>query len=109
MLYVSDFATGEILAFDPDGGSRRVLARAPAGAPDGLAVDAQGGVWVALGPAGQVARLAADGSLDELLDVPADFVASVAFDGDDLLIATAGALLRTPAGVAGRPVAPAAV
>ena len=109
VLYVSDFAAGEILGFDPDGGGRRVLARAPAGAPDGLAVDAQGGVWVALGPAGQVARLGADGSLDALLDVPADFVASVAFDGDDLLVATAGALLRTPVGVAGRPVAAATV
>jgi sugar lactone lactonase YvrE len=109
VLYVSDFAAGEVLAFDPDGGGRRVLARAPAGAPDGLAVDAQGGVWVALGPAGQVARLNAEGGLDALLDVPADFVASVAFDGDELLVATAGALLRTPAGVPGRPVAPATV
>ena len=108
VLYVSDFAAGEVLAFDPDGGGRRVLA-APAGSPDGLAVDAEGGVWVALGPAGQIARLGADGSLDALLDVPAAFVASVAFDGEDLLVATAGALLRTRAGVAGRPVALAAV
>lgn len=109
VLYVNDFATGEVLAFDPDGGGRRVLARVPAGSPDGLAVDAEGGVWVALGPAGQIARLDADGSLDALLDVPAAFVASVAFDGEQLLVATAGALLRTAAGVAGRLVAPAAV
>jgi gluconolactonase len=109
VLYVSDFAAGEVLAFDPDGGGRRVLARVPAGSPDGLAVDAEGGVWVALGPAGQIARLREDGSLDALLDVPAGFVASVAFDGEALLVATAGALLRTPAGVAGRPIAPAAV
>jgi sugar lactone lactonase YvrE len=109
VLYVSDFAAGEVLAFDPAGEGRRTFARVPGGAPDGLAVDAQGGVWVALGPAGQVARLGADGTLDALLDVPTEFVASVAFDGEQLLVATAGALLRTHAGVAGRPVAPARV
>ena len=98
-LYVSDFAAGEIVAAGVHGGGRRTFARVPDGAaPDGLAVDAEGGVWVALGPAAQVARFAADGALVALLDVPADFVSSVAFDGDRLLVATAGALLRTPVG-----------
>ena len=107
-LYVSDFAAGEVVAADAHGGGRRTFARVPAGAaPDGLAVDAEGGVWVALGPAAQVARYGPGGSLDALLDVPADFVSSVAFDGERLLVATAGALLRTDAGVAGRPVPPA--
>lgn len=107
-LYVSDFAAGEVVAADAHGGGRRTFARVPDGAaPDGLAVDAEGGVWVALGPAAQVGRFAPDGRLDALLDVPADFVSSVAFDGERLLVATAGALLRTDAGVAGRPVPPA--
>ena len=49
-LYVSDFAAGEVVAADAHGGGRRTFARVPAGAaPDGLAVDAEGGVWVALG------------------------------------------------------------
>jgi sugar lactone lactonase YvrE len=104
-LYVSDFAAGEVVAADAHGGGRRTFARVPDGAaPDGLAVDAEGGVWVALGPAAQVGRFAPDGRLDALVDVPANFVSSVAFDGDRLLVATAGALLRTDAGVAGRPV-----
>ena len=107
VVYVDDYATREVLAYDPDGGNRRVFATSPRGSADGLAVDAEGGVWVALGQGGAIARFAADGTLDDVRDVPAEFVASVAFDGEDLLVATAGALLRTHAGIAGRPVAPA--
>ncbi len=78
------------------------------GQPDGLAVDAEGDVWVALGPGGAIARLTPDGELRERIDVPgAEFVSSVAFAGDDLLVATAGALLRARGvGVTGRPVPP---
>jgi gluconolactonase len=108
-VYVTDFATGEVLAFDAGGGGRRVLARVPDGSPDGLAIDAEGRIWVALGPAGAIARFAPDGTLEERIDTPADFVASVAFDGTSLLVATMGALLRGDAGVAGRPVPPARV
>ncbi|HEY3019803.1 MAG TPA: SMP-30/gluconolactonase/LRE family protein, partial [Solirubrobacteraceae bacterium] len=109
VLYVNDFAGDRVLACDPDGGSRRTFATVPRGNPDGLAVDEEGGVWVALGGGAAIVRFSAEGTLDALLDVPAAFVASVAFDGDDLLVATAGALLRTPAGVRGRPVAAARV
>jgi len=107
VVYVDDFATREVLAYDPDGKNRRVFATSPRGSADGLAVDAEGGVWIALGAGGGVARFGEDGALEDLRDVPADFVASVAFDGEDLLVATAGTLLRTRAGVAGRRVAPA--
>ena len=91
-----------------DGGSEaRVHARAPDGAScDGLALDAEGGLWVALGPAGAIGRHAPDGKLVEVIDVPADFVASVAFggqDGHDLYVATIGALLRMRADLAGAP------
>jgi gluconolactonase len=109
VLYVSDFAAGHVLRLNPDGTDRAVFADVPGSAPDGLAVDAEGFVWVALGPAGAIARFASDGRLDHVLDVPAEFVASVAFDRDRLLVATAGALLRLPVGVEGRPVPPAAI
>ena len=107
-VYVNDFAAGEVLAFDAEGGQRRVLASVE-GSPDGLAVDADGRIWVALGPAGAIARYTPDGVLEERIDTPAEFVASVAFDGESLLVATMGALLRADAGVAGRPVPPARV
>jgi sugar lactone lactonase YvrE len=107
-VYVSDFHTGEVLACDAGGGSRRVFARVPDGAPDGLAVDADGDVWVALGPGAAIARFTPAGELRERHDVAgAEFVSSVAFAGDDLLVATAGALLRARGvGVQGRPVPP---
>ena len=41
-LYASDFSSGEILTCGIDGSDRRVLARVPAGAPDGLAMTADG-------------------------------------------------------------------
>lgn len=111
-LYVSDFSTGAVLTAAADGTGRRELCRVPDGcAPDGLAVDAGGDLWVALGPGGAVARFTPDGDLRERHDVPgADFVSSVCFDGDDLLVATAGALLRwREVGATGRPVVPATV
>jgi len=109
VVYVSDFQTGEVLAYDADGGGRRVFVKVPQGQPDGLAVDAEGFVWVALGGAGAVGRFTPEGELERTVEVPAEFVSSVAFDDGALLVATAGALLRTEIDVAGRPVPPASV
>ncbi len=107
VVYLSDYAAGEVLAYDADGANRRVFATVPRGRPDGLAVDVEGGVWVALGDGAGIARFAPAGSVEALLDVPAEFVSSVAFAGEALLVATVGALLRTTVGVRGRPVPPA--
>lgn len=106
-VHVGDAHTGELLSCAPDGTARRTFARVPDGAPDGLAVDADGDVWVALGPGGGIARFTPDGELRERYDVPgADVVSSLAFAGDDdLLVGTSGALLRARGiGVRGRPV-----
>ena len=110
-IYACDYARGEILAHDlTDGGEatgRRVFAHSPSGEADGLAVDSEGAVWVALGSGGSVGRFLPDGSLDRELDVPADFVSSVCFGGNDhrdLYITTVGALFRTRADVPGLPV-----
>jgi sugar lactone lactonase YvrE len=105
-VYVSDYKEACVLAWE-GGSEARVHARAPDGAScDGLALDADGGLWVALGQGGGIGRYAPDGAIVDVIDVPADFVASVAFggeDGHDLYVATIGALLRTRANVAGSP------
>jgi sugar lactone lactonase YvrE len=114
-LYVSDFAPGEVIACELATGARRVFARTSSGDADGLAVDAEGGVWVALGGGGAVGRFSPSGELEEVVDVPATFVSSLCFggpDGRDLYVTTAdntddpsraGTLFRTRVDRAGLP------
>jgi sugar lactone lactonase YvrE len=120
-IYVSDYARQVVLAVTADGSDVSEVARSPRGSADGLAVDCEGGVWIALGEGGGVARLHPDGRLDELILLPAKFVSSLSFGGTDLcdvLITTAdnlvapelgGTLLRARSEVAGLRVAPVAV
>jgi sugar lactone lactonase YvrE len=98
--YVADFADGTLHA-GPLRGPWEPWARVPRGSCDGLAVDAEGGVWVALGPGAAVARLAPEGAVDELLELEADVVSSVCFAGEDLVVTTATDVRRGPVGVAG--------
>lgn len=105
-MYACDYAHGAVLTGDG------VFARSPAGSADGLAVDETGGVWVAMGDAGAIARFEPDGSLDRTIDVPADFVSSLCFGGDDMrdvYVTTIGALLHGRSDVPGLPVPPASV
>ena len=68
---------------DGTGTNRRVFARMPKGNPDGLAVDESGGVWVALGSGGGIARFSARGEVVSILEVPSPFVTSLCFGGAD--------------------------
>lgn len=52
--------------------------------PDGLTVDIDDGVWVALWDGGAVHRYTSDGRLDCEVQVPGGFVTSCAFGGADL-------------------------
>ncbi|MFJ5226803.1 SMP-30/gluconolactonase/LRE family protein [Streptomyces sp. NPDC088400] len=53
------------------------------GAPDGITVDAEGGVWVALWGGSAVRRYTADGTLDEVVEVNARQVSACSFGDDD--------------------------
>lgn len=122
--YYVDTPTGQVDAFDhhPTAGltgRRCVVAIDPAhGAPDGLTVDAEGYLWVALWGGGAVHRYAPDGRLDARLTVPVRQVTACTFGGpdlDDLYITTsrfgldepepaAGAVFRESVDVRGLPV-----
>jgi sugar lactone lactonase YvrE len=97
-------------------GEPEVWLRPAHGLADGLAVDTEGGVWLALWGTGRVNRYAADGAITHSIEVPNDQVTAVAFAGPaltTLVITTAamgldaekhphaGALFATEAPVAG--------
>ena len=117
-IYLSDYAHGTVLAVAMKGGSTCEFCRSPRGSADGLAIDSDGGVWVALGEGGGIARFLADGELDEVISLPARFISSLCFGGPDMrdvLITTAdnhvrpelgGTLLRARCEVAGLAVRP---
>jgi sugar lactone lactonase YvrE len=107
-FYVADFADGRIWR-----DAHEAWGRSPSEQADGLCVDDEGGVWVALGAGGGVARFAPDGEVDRVVEVPgADFVSSVCFGGpvlDDLYVTTRTAVLRGRVDASGLPVPPARV
>ena len=86
-LYHSDSRSGLVRVYDvaADGsvGPWRALAQVDA-VPDGLAVAADGSVWVALAEGGAVLVLGPDGVERRRLPVPLPMVTSVCFGGDDL-------------------------
>lgn len=99
LMYYIDTPTRNIDVFDYDGvaGSisrRRTLVAVEDGAgfPDGMCVDADGGLWVALWGGGAVRRYRPDGALDRVVEVGVSRVTSCTFAGeafDQLLITTA--------------------
>lgn len=75
----------EVIELDEDGSptSTHEFARFST-MPDGLSVDADGCVWVALWDGGGVQRFRPDGQLDRTMTVPGGWVTSCAFGGDAL-------------------------
>jgi sugar lactone lactonase YvrE len=85
--------------------------------PDGLTVDAEGGVWIAFYGGGAVHRYTAEGRLDAVVELPTPNVTACTFGGpdlDELYVTTsaqkregdpvAGSLFRVEPGVRGLPV-----
>jgi sugar lactone lactonase YvrE len=123
--YYNDTDTHRTDVFDYDAEvgltGRRPFVEVPldVGRPDGLTVDAEGGVWVAMNGGGAVHRFTPDGILDAVVEVPARKVTACTFGGPglaELFITTsredlephddplAGSLFRASVGVSGVPV-----
>jgi sugar lactone lactonase YvrE len=106
-FYFADSAAGHVYAYDfePRSGAlsnRHVLIGMPPedGRPDGLAVDSQGAIWVAIWDGWSVRRYAPDGSLLETIRLPVPRPTSVAFGGPDLkTLFVTTARVRLPAHV----------
>ena len=86
--YYNDTPTQQVDVWDYDPGqgltARRRFVAVPDAHPDGLTVDAEGGVWTALFGSGEVRRYAPDGTLDLVVEVPARQVTACAFGDADL-------------------------
>jgi sugar lactone lactonase YvrE len=93
-LYYVDSLTRRIDSFRYEvatgaASDRRCLCRVQDGLPDGLAVDAQGGIWVAVWGPGEIRRLTPAGDRIGAVRVGAARTTSCAFAGDSLYITTA--------------------
>jgi sugar lactone lactonase YvrE len=127
LAYYVDTPTRRVDVFDWDVEHglryRRPLIEMPEGVgnPDGLTVDSEGSLWVAMYGGGSVRRYQADGILDGVVEVPATNVTACTFGGpglDELFITTsrenladgeqplAGSVFHFRPGVDGRPVRP---
>ena len=91
LMYFVDSATRRIDVFDyePDGGriaGRRTFATLPdgPGVPDGMTIDAEDCLWVAVWGGSRVLRYRLDGSIDQVINLPVSQVTSCSFGGSDL-------------------------
>jgi sugar lactone lactonase YvrE len=109
-FYYADSRSGavDVFAADPGTGAlgeRRRFITVQAGIPDGLALDADGCLWLAVFGTGEVRRYTPDGDLDTVIRLPVDQPTSMAFGGHDLatLYITTAREALTPAQVASQP------
>lgn len=117
-LYLADSAVGTVYAYRLEQSTgelsdRRdfIWMRPDAGSPDGMTVDEEGRLWVAVWGAGQVHCYAPDGTPLLKIGLPAVQPTSVCLTGQSLIVTTAryglsapgpwdGAVLAAPCGIA---------
>ncbi|WP_022892320.1 SMP-30/gluconolactonase/LRE family protein [Agromyces subbeticus] len=100
LYYIDTLPHRSIEAFDvaPDGslGNRRTVCRVEGGNPDGLAIDLEGMLWVAVWDASEVRRYSPHGVLLETIELPSTRPTAVALVGRLLVITTASVGLQHP-------------
>ncbi|QUH01177.1 SMP-30/gluconolactonase/LRE family protein [Saccharopolyspora erythraea] len=130
-MYLVDTAPRTIWVYDYDvergrarNGRRWIVCSDSEGRPDGIAVDSEGGVWVAMHWSGRIHRYAPSGDLETVLWAPTRRITSIAFGGprlDEMYVTSAcfgyderalvadpyaGALFRFRPGTSGLSLAP---
>jgi sugar lactone lactonase YvrE len=108
--YYVDTPTRRVDAYAYDGelGARATLAEID-GSPDGLCIDDEGCVWVAIWGGSRVERWTPDGRLDRVLAVPAENPTACCFGGSLLYVTSAqpdGRVYVADVGVTGPPAQP---
>jgi gluconolactonase len=115
LLYHANSIPGQIWVYDVKDRElrdRRLFATVTEGWPDGLAVDAEGGVWIAAVFSSHIVRFRPDGTLDRKEPLPVKKVVSLVFGGpdlQDLYVVTAqsrsqkGAIYRARSAIPGLP------
>lgn len=100
LYYIDTLPHRSIEAFDvaPDGelSNRRTLCRVEGGNPDGMAIDLDGMLWVAVWDASEVRRYSREGELVETITLPAKRPTAVALVDRLLVITTASIGLSDP-------------
>jgi sugar lactone lactonase YvrE len=113
-MYFIDSATRRVDVLDYDlaagtASGRRELIEVPedGGLPDGLTVDAEGYLWVALWDGWSVRRYSPSGDLDRIVQLPVARPTSCAFGGPDLedLYVTSASTGLSPSELADQPLA----
>jgi sugar lactone lactonase YvrE len=90
LFYYADSNSGRVDLFDTDpetgalSGRRTFVTVEAGGIPDGLTLDAEGCVWLAVWDSGELRRYTPDGRLDTVVRLPARQVTCPAFGGSDL-------------------------
>ena len=110
LMYYIDTPTGRVDVFDYDGDrgvaeSRRPFVSVEGGSPDGMSVDDEGCLWVALWGGSAVHRYDPSGRLIATVAIPATNVTSCCFGGPDrtTLFVTTSRHGRTPEQLAAEP------
>jgi sugar lactone lactonase YvrE len=114
LMYYVDSPVQRIDMFDYDPATGEAFQRRQfadlsgfAGVPDGLTVDADGCVWVAIHGGGELRRFTPDGSLDAVTALPVSKPTSLAFGGQGLadLFVTTASINLSEAELAAQPLA----